>query len=299
MFIPRQGYFNDKLETYVEIPSDIIPFDQKPDMKAREITAAALEALRSGKYDMVSPQRPALEAGRAGPSAGGGAQHPCLHPASPGRAAPRCARFVTEHPLRLAPQHRVNYANPDMVGHTGILPATIQAVETCDAQARERGKNDLPVGGGPRLLLGTRRRPRPPRAQRLTLPRPLRPLRPRCVAQVEQLIAEVEKLGGIFLITADHGNADDMVQREKKTNKPVVVDGKIQALTSHTLAPVPVFIGGPGLPDSVKFRTDLPDAGAGRLPPPPLPPPPALVPAWRRPGGIDGLLSALARAPPS
>lgn len=80
----RSGYFDEKLETYIEIPSDVIPFDQKPDMKAREITAASLEALRSGKYDM----------------------------------------------------HRVNYANPDMVGHTGILPATIQACETCDAQAR-------------------------------------------------------------------------------------------------------------------------------------------------------------------
>lgn len=160
----RSGYFDAKLETYVEITSDVIPFDQKPDMKAREITAASLEALRSGKYDM----------------------------------------------------HRVNYANPDMVGHTGIIPATIQAVETCDAQ-------------------------------------------------VAQVIAEVERLGGIWLVTSDHGNADDMVQREKKTNKPVMLDGKMQMLTSHTLAPVPVFIGGPGLPDTVKFRTDMPDAGLANV----------------------------------
>ena len=40
----RSGYFNESLETYVEIPSDNVPFNQAPLMKAREITAA-------GKYD--------------------------------------------------------------------------------------------------------------------------------------------------------------------------------------------------------------------------------------------------------
>lgn len=77
-------------------------------------------------------------------------------------------------------------------------------------------------------------------------------------AQVGMLLKAVEELGGVFLLTADHGNADDMVQREKKTNKPVMQDGKIATLTSHTLAPVPVAIGGPGLPASVRFRDDLP-----------------------------------------
>lgn len=42
------------LETYIEIPSDKIVFNQKPDMKAKEITAAGIEALMSGKYKMVS-----------------------------------------------------------------------------------------------------------------------------------------------------------------------------------------------------------------------------------------------------
>ena len=42
-----------ELETYVEIPSDNVPFNQAPLMKAREITAAGKEALRSGKYDVV------------------------------------------------------------------------------------------------------------------------------------------------------------------------------------------------------------------------------------------------------
>ena len=46
----RSGFFDAKLETYVEIPSDKIQFNEKPEMKAREITAAGIEALKSGKY---------------------------------------------------------------------------------------------------------------------------------------------------------------------------------------------------------------------------------------------------------
>jgi 2,3-bisphosphoglycerate-independent phosphoglycerate mutase len=161
----RSGLFDDALETYVEVPSDNVPFNTTPAMKAPEITAAGIEALRSRRFDVV----------------------------------------------------RINYANPDMVGHTGDLAATIQACEVVDAQ-------------------------------------------------VGLLVAEVERLGGVFLVTADHGNADDMVQREKKTNKPVKnADGSLASLTSHTLAPVPVAIGGPGLPPGVVFRTDLPDAGLANI----------------------------------
>ena len=49
----RSGYFKEELETYVEIPSDNVPFNEAPEMKAREITEAGKEALLSGKYDMV------------------------------------------------------------------------------------------------------------------------------------------------------------------------------------------------------------------------------------------------------
>ncbi len=49
----RSGYFKEDLETYVEIPSDTVPFNEAPEMKAREITEAGKEALLSGKYDMV------------------------------------------------------------------------------------------------------------------------------------------------------------------------------------------------------------------------------------------------------
>ena len=161
----RSGYFNEDLETYVEIPSDNVPFNQAPLMKAREITAAGKEALLSGKYDVV----------------------------------------------------RVNYANPDMVGHTGDMGATVAACEECDA----------------------------------------------CV---KELLDLVEELGGMFLVTADHGNADDMVQRDKKGG-PMKDKGTgaLLPLTSHTLAPVPVAIGGPALPEGIKFRDDLPKAGLANV----------------------------------
>ena len=81
----RSGYIDDEFETYVEIPSDNVPFDEAPAMKAQEITDATIDLLRSRKY-------------RYG---------------------------------------RVNYANGDMVGHTGNLEATIKAIETVDECMRQ------------------------------------------------------------------------------------------------------------------------------------------------------------------
>ena len=49
----RSGYFNEALETYVEIPSDLVPFNEAPEMKARQICEAGKEALRSGKFSQV------------------------------------------------------------------------------------------------------------------------------------------------------------------------------------------------------------------------------------------------------
>ena len=43
---------------------------------------------------------------------------------------------------------------------------------------------------------------------------------------------------GTYLITADPGNAEDMVQRDKKTKKALMEGGKPRMLTSHTLNPV-------------------------------------------------------------
>ena len=76
----RSGYIDESLETYVEIPSDKVEFNKTPGMKAREITDATIELLRSGRY-----------------------------------------RFG-----------RINFANGDMVGHTGVLDATTEAMEAVD-----------------------------------------------------------------------------------------------------------------------------------------------------------------------
>ena len=81
----RSGYINEEIETYIEIPSDNVPFDEAPAMKAQEITDATIDLLRSGNY-------------RYG---------------------------------------RVNYANGDMVGHTGNLEAAITAMETVDDCIRQ------------------------------------------------------------------------------------------------------------------------------------------------------------------
>lgn len=162
----RSGYFDEALETYVEIPSDNLPFNQAPRMKAAEITEAGIAALKSGKYRMV----------------------------------------------------RINYANPDMVGHTGDLEAAKEACAFTDA----------------------------------------------CLGR---LLAACDEAGGRFLVTADHGNADDMAQRDKKTRKPLIDEknGRVLALTSHTLAPVPVYVGGKGLPENVAMREDLPEAGLANV----------------------------------
>jgi bisphosphoglycerate-independent phosphoglycerate mutase (AlkP superfamily) len=53
------------------------------------------------------------------------------------------------------------------------------------------------------------------------------------------MLDAVEVVGGIFLITADHGNGEDMVKRNLKTGAPILdKGGKLQVLTSHTCNPV-------------------------------------------------------------
>jgi len=46
----RSGKVSEELETYLEIPSDVIPFEQAPAMKCREVTAAMVEAMESKKF---------------------------------------------------------------------------------------------------------------------------------------------------------------------------------------------------------------------------------------------------------
>jgi 2,3-bisphosphoglycerate-independent phosphoglycerate mutase len=129
----RSGRFDDALETYVDIPSDVLPFQERPWMKAAEVTDALVDALRREHWDFV----------------------------------------------------RVNYANGDMVGHTGLFEPARLAVECVD------------------LCLG-------------------------------RLVAVVRELGGVLVVTADHGNADQMLDVEK--------DGSAKPRTSHSLNPVPFAI---------------------------------------------------------
>jgi 2,3-bisphosphoglycerate-independent phosphoglycerate mutase len=76
----------------------------------------------------------------------------------------------------------VNFANPDMVGHTGFIPAAVKAVETVD----------------------------------------------RCLGDI---IQAVERQGGVSLVTADHGNAEQMLEEDGESPH-----------TAHTTNPVPLIV---------------------------------------------------------
>jgi 2,3-bisphosphoglycerate-independent phosphoglycerate mutase len=141
----RSGKFDDKLEDYVEIPSDTLPFEERPWMKAAEITDRLIDALSSGKYRHL----------------------------------------------------RVNYANGDMVGHTGVCDAAVQAVEAVD----------LSIG---------------------------------------RLLPVIQKLKGALIVTADHGNADEMYEVDKKGAIKVDDQGRNVVKTSHTLNQVPFLLYAPG-----------------------------------------------------
>ncbi|GAB4840856.1 Phosphoglucomutase-1 [Ancistrocladus abbreviatus] len=82
---------------------------------------------------------------------------------------------------------------------------------------------------------------------------------------VKMMLDAVAQVGGIYVVTADHGNAEDMVKRDKKGQPLLDKNGNIQILTSHTLQPVPLAIGGPGLIPGVGFRKDLPTGGLANV----------------------------------
>ncbi|XP_047333071.1 2,3-bisphosphoglycerate-independent phosphoglycerate mutase-like [Impatiens glandulifera] len=110
---------------------------------------------------------------------------------------------------------------------------------------------------------------------------------------VKIIIDAIEQVGGIYVVTADHGNAEDMVKRNKNGEPLLNKNGKIQILTSHTLQhvsskqmsrvryietihifmfyllfvkiKVPIAIGGPGLAPGVRFRKDVPDGGLANV----------------------------------
>jgi 2,3-bisphosphoglycerate-independent phosphoglycerate mutase len=77
---------------------------------------------------------------------------------------------------------------------------------------------------------------------------------------IGRLIRSIKKAGGILLITADHGNADEMFEVEKKTGK-IKTDqrGKPKAKTAHTLNPVWFIIYDPSGDKSIRFNPDIRD----------------------------------------
>jgi 2,3-bisphosphoglycerate-independent phosphoglycerate mutase len=82
----------------------------------------------------------------------------------------------------------------------------------------------------------------------------------RCVAELE---AAVIAAGGVMIVTADHGNADEMLMRDKKTGGFAVnAHGERVARTSHTLNPVPFCVVDP----SGRWAlTDTPDPGLANI----------------------------------
>ena len=129
----RSERFDEELETWKEIPSDKVSFDERPWMKSAEITDDLIEAIKADKYDFI----------------------------------------------------RCNYPNGDMVGHTGSMDATIIGVESVDLQ-------------------------------------------------LARLLKVADEYDCTVLITADHGNADEMLEKNKK--------GEIQVRTAHSLNRVPFYI---------------------------------------------------------
>ncbi len=159
----RSGKFSEALEWYIEVPSDRVPFEQRPWMKAAEATDAFLQAL-------------------------------------------------DEHRPQFA---RINYANGDMVGHTGRLRAARLAVQSVDL----------------------------------------------CL---ERLVDHVLGMGGRLLITADHGNADEMFELDRRTGQPKLdEEGKPRPKTSHTLNPVPLVLVAPDT--NLDLRRDLPVPGLANV----------------------------------
>jgi 2,3-bisphosphoglycerate-independent phosphoglycerate mutase len=160
----RTGRFDDALEKYVDIPSDRVPFEQRPWMKAAEITDATLDALRSGRFRHA----------------------------------------------------RINYANGDMVGHTGHLDASVLAVETVDL----------------------------------------------CLARI---LPVIEQLQGAVIVTADHGNADEMFETDRKTGAlKRNAAGKRMSKTSHSLNEVPCYIYAPSA-SSLKLNPSLGQPGLANV----------------------------------
>ena len=140
----RSGKFDEEYDDYMEIPSDVVPFEERPWMKCAEITDAVVAAIKDNKYRMI----------------------------------------------------RLNFPNGDMVGHTGSMEAVLVSM----------GALDL------------------------------------CLGRIRDA---VKAAGGVLVISADHGNADDMLEHDKQGNVKKDKQGNPARKTSHSLNPVPCIIYDP------------------------------------------------------
>lgn len=128
----REDSFPGEVRRLVPSPK-VATYDLQPEMSAVDVCDGVIEAIESGKYDVII----------------------------------------------------VNFANGDMVGHTGVIPAVIKAIETVDTQ-------------------------------------------------VGRIVESLLKVGGVGIFTADHGNAEEEIDRE--TGGP---------MTAHTTNPVPLILVAP------------------------------------------------------
>ena len=80
--------------------------------------------------------------------------------------------------------------------------------------------------------------------------------------QLARILKVVDELHGAAIITADHGNADEMYEIDKKTNAPKAgKDGSFKAKTSHTLNPVPCIIYDNFTANAYSVKKDRKDLG--------------------------------------
>jgi 2,3-bisphosphoglycerate-independent phosphoglycerate mutase len=161
----RSGMFDSELEEYVEILSDVCPFEQRPWMKSAETADALIDAINSNEYQFL----------------------------------------------------RVNFAGGDMVGHSGLMEPTIVALESID----------LSVG---------------------------------------RVLKTIKEVKGCVILTADHGNAEDMVERDKTGQALLDEEGAPRRRTAHSLNPVPFCILDYAQ-RGFSMRDDLPSGGLANLAP--------------------------------
>jgi len=155
----KSGKFDEKLETYEEITSDVLPYEQRPWMKCADITDRVLEVIKEDEFDFI----------------------------------------------------RMNFPNGDMVGHTGNFEAVVCSLEALDL----------------------------------------------CIGRLKKSVAAA---GGILILTADHGNSDDMFEHKKTGEVVIKENGKPKSKTAHSLNPVPCIIFDPE--SKGEYETEL-KAGLG------------------------------------